>query len=151
MTITSGASAGASGTAGAVAIDTGAATGGTAGAITIGGTNAASITMGKMPRIPSATVAATGSDQAGAASIAEGFTLVSAADGTKGVKLPAAVAGATCVVKNNVAAVLKVYPASSDAINAIAADGAISMASLTCATFYAYDATTWYTCPLLPS
>lgn len=151
VTITSGASAGASGTAGALAIDCGAAAGGTAGAITIGASNAASVTFGKMPRIPTATVAATGSDQSGAASIAEGFTLVSAADATKGVKLPAAVAGMQCIVKNNAAAILKLYPASGDAINALSADAALSMAANTSALLVAYDGTTWYTTPLLPS
>lgn len=153
VTITSGASAGASGTAGAVAIDCGAAAGGTAGAITIGGTNAASITLGKMPVVPSATVAATGSDQSGAAAIATGITLVSAADATKGVKLPAAAAGLICIVKNRDSenAILKVYPNTSDVINALSADAAISMAAKTSAIFVAYDATTWYTIPLLPS
>lgn len=98
-----------------------------------------------------ATVAATGSDQAGAASVDVGFTLVSAADGTKGVKLPAAAAGKRVEIKNNVNAVLKVYPATGDAINAIAANSALSMAALTSAVFNAYDDTTWYTTPLVPS
>jgi hypothetical protein len=62
--------------------------------------------------LDSATVAATGSAQGDAAAIAHGFTLVSAADGTKGVKLPAAAAGGLCIVKNADAAnaILKVYP-----------------------------------------
>lgn len=98
-----------------------------------------------------ATVAATGSVQGDAASIAVGFTLVSGADATKGVKLPAAAAGKICYVKNNAAAILKVWPNTDDAINAIAANSNIAMASLTAAVYYAYDATTWYTIPLLPS
>ena len=101
--------------------------------------------------IPSATVAAAGSVQGDAAAVATGFTLVSAADGTKGVLLPAAAAGKVVIIKNNVAAALKVWPASGDAINAIAANAALSMASLTSAVFTAYDATTWYTSPLVPS
>ena len=101
--------------------------------------------------IPTATVAATGSVQADAAAIAVGFTLVSGADGTKGVLLPVAAAGKVCMIKNNTAAVLKVWPAGSNAINAIAASSAISMASLTSADFTAYDATTWYTNPTVPS
>lgn len=105
-----------------------------------------------VPTIPTATVAATGSDQGGAASVAAGtFTLVSAADGTKGVKLPAAVAGLYVEIKNNVNANLKVYPATGDAINAIAANGAYTMAGLTSAIFRAYDATTWITFPLVAS
>jgi hypothetical protein len=103
-------------------------------------------------KLPSATVAAAGSDNTDAAAVAYGMTLVSASDGTKGVILPTAYAGAVCIVKNNVAAVLKVYPGASDAINALTTTtGAISMASLTSAIFVAYDATTWYTIPLLPS
>jgi len=151
--VTSGASAGATGTAGNVNIDCGAAAGGTPGTINIGAANAGAIALGKMPSVPSATVAAAGSSQSDAAAIAAGFTLVTAANGTKGVKLPAAAAGSICIVKNIDAAnaVLKVYPNTDDAINAIAANGALSMAAKTSAIFVAYDATTWYTIPLLPS
>lgn len=98
------------------------------------------------------TKAAAGSAQGDATAItAEGFCLVTAADATKGVKLPAAAAGKMVIVKNNANAVLKVYPNTSDAINALSADAAISMAAYTSAIFIAYDATTWYTVPLLPS
>ena len=101
--------------------------------------------------MPSATVAATGTNQATAAQIATGFTLVSAADATKGILLPAAAAGLTCVIKNNAAAVLKIWPASGDAVNAIAADSNYVLASLTSTVLVAYDATTWYSVPLLAS
>ena len=101
--------------------------------------------------MPSATVAATGTNQATAAAIATGFTLVSAADGTKGILLPAAAAGRTCVIKNNAAAVLKIWPSSGDAVNAIAADSNYVLASLTSTLLVAYDATTWYSVPLLAS
>ena len=101
--------------------------------------------------MPSATVAAAGSTQANAAAIATGFTLVSAADATKGILLPAAAAGLTCVIKNNAAAVLKVWPASGDAINAIAVDSTYVLASLTSTLLVAYDSTTWYSVPLLAS
>lgn len=97
------------------------------------------------------TVAATGTNQATAAPVKQGFTLVTAADATKGVLLPPASPGARVKIKNGAAAVLKVWPNTSDAINAIAADGSMSIASLTCCVFEAYDATTWYTMPLLPS
>ena len=153
IAITGGASAGAGGTAGAVAIDTGAATGGTGAGITIGGTNATSITLGKMPIVPSATVAAAGSSQADAAAIATGITWVTAANATKGVKLPAAAAGLLCVVKNDdtANAVLKVYPNTDDTINALSANAALSMAAKTAAVFACYDGTAWFTVPLLPS
>lgn len=101
--------------------------------------------------MPSATVAGAGTVQGDAAAIAAGFTLVSGADATVGVKLPAAAAGVVCVVKNNAAAALKVWPDTDDAINAIAANGNFSMTNLTSCIFVAYDATTWYTVPLVAS
>lgn len=75
------------------------------------------------------------------------------ADGTKGIVLPAAAAGKWYYVKNqdSANAILKVYPASGDAINALAGDAAISMAAKTACVFVALDATTWFTFPLLPS
>jgi len=122
-----------------------------AGAITTDTVTCTTANITNMITIPSATVAATGSTQGNAAAIATGFTLVSAADATKGVLLPAAAAGKVCIIKNNVNAVLKVWPNTSDAINALNADASMSLAALTSAVFVAYDATTWYTVPLLPS
>jgi hypothetical protein len=101
--------------------------------------------------LKSATVAAAGSTQANAAAVSDGFTLVSAADGTKGVVLPAAVAGRTVILKNNANAVLKVWPASGDAVNAIAADSNYVLAAFTSSLLVAYDSTTWYSVPLLAS
>lgn len=97
-------------------------------------------------------VAAAGSAQGDAGSLGQGLSVVSAADGTKGVVLPTAVAGMTVYVKNTAAAVLKVYPASGGTINALSANAAISLASgATPAIFVASSATQWYTIPLLPS
>jgi len=124
--------------------------GGAAASLTLGDATVP-VTFGGMPRIPTATVAAAGDAQANAAAITTGFTLVSAADATKGVKLPAAVAGAVCIVKNNVAAVLKVWPATGDAINAESVNANDVLAASTSATYVAYDATTWYSIPLLGS
>ena len=105
------------------------------------------------PIVASATVAATGSDQAGAAAITTGFTLVTAANNAKGVKLPTAAAGLVCFVKNGDAAndILLVYPFSGDGINAVAVNSAYNMAAKTACIFVAYDATTWYTFPLVAS
>lgn len=98
------------------------------------------------------TLAATGSAQGDAAQLpVAGFVLVTAADGTKGVKLPAAAAGRTVHVKNSAAAILKVYPPTGGVINALAANAAISLAASVPAIFTCYDGTTWYTTPLLPS
>lgn len=100
-------------------------------------------------------VAAAGSVQGDATEVgaSTGFVHGTGADGTKGIKLPAASAGKTIIVKNSDAAnaILKVYPATGDAINALSANAAISMAAKTSAVFVALDATTWYTVPLLPS
>ena len=103
--------------------------------------------------IASATVAATGSNQSGAAQLAGGFTLVSAADDAKGVKLPAAIAGRICIVKNAVTnKALLLYPATDDKINGgTATSGSLSLAGGTIAMLIAYDATDWYSLPLLPS
>lgn len=103
--------------------------------------------------MPTATVAATGTDQATAAAVTFGFTLVSAADDTKAVKLPAAAAGRICIIKNNVSAkTLKIFPNTSDGINALTVNtGSLDIAGLTSVMLIAYDATTWYSLPLLPS
>ena len=153
VTITAGASGGATGTAGAVSIDTGAAAGGTGAGITIGGTNATAITLGKMPVFPVSAPAAAGSVVGDATQLVAGLAFVTGADGTKGVKLPAVPTAGTMVIVKSVTAgsVLKVWPDASATINAIGANAAISMASLTSAIFVASSTTQWYTVPLLPS
>ncbi len=104
------------------------------------------------PIIASATVAAAGSTQANANAVTTGFTLVSAADDTKGVRLPAAAAGLLCIIKNNVSAkTLKIWPATSDAVNALSPDSSFDIAGLTSCLLVAYDATTWYSVPLVAS
>lgn len=97
------------------------------------------------------TVAAAGSAQGDATSMSADFVVVTGADATKGVILPTPVAGRVLMLKNNAAAVLKVYPATGGAINALSANAAISLASLVGAVFVASSATQWFTIPLLPS
>ena len=104
--------------------------------------------------VASATVAAAGSTNADAAAVVGGFTLVTAGDATKGVILTAPVAGTVVIIKNADAAnaVLKVYPNSGAAINALTATtGAYSMAAKTSMMLVAYSATQWYTLPLVAS
>ena len=95
VTIASGAAGNAAGSAGALTIDTGAANGGTGAGIIIGGTNATTITLGKMPRIPVVAVTAVAGCTAinNAIALSEGFCIVAAADDTAAVILPVAVAG----------------------------------------------------------
>lgn len=104
-------------------------------------------------RLARSTVAATGSTNADAAlTAAEGFVTVTAADATKGVKLPPMVAGGSVTIKNNAAAVLKVYPGTGVQLNGgTATTGSLNMAANTIATFYADSATVIFSHPLLPS
>jgi predicted RecA/RadA family phage recombinase len=102
--------------------------------------------------LPSATVVATGTGSPNGAALALGFELVTAADGTKAATLPTAVAGKSVIVKNNSASALLVFPNSADKINGgTATTGSLSMAAYTTAMFVAYDATDWYSLPLVPS
>lgn len=98
-----------------------------------------------------ASVAAAGSVQGDAAAVLEGLTVVTAADATKGIILPTAVAGMRVTIKNGAAAVLKIYPATGGAINAIAANGAYSLAASCPLTLVATSTTQWYTLPLVGS
>jgi len=102
-------------------------------------------------RLPVAAVAAAGNNQGTAAALSEGLNVVSAADGTKGVILPTAVAGAVVIVKNTVDAALKIYPASGAAINAVAANGSYDITNLTSTMLVASSATQWYSVPLVAS
>lgn len=121
------------------------------GAITASGGVTGTVTGNQL--MPTATVAAAGSVQGDAGAVAVGFTLVTAADATKGVVLPDAAAGKIAIIKNSDAAnaVLKIYPASGDAINELSANSALSIAAKTSVFLIAYDATTWYSLPLLAS
>lgn len=101
--------------------------------------------------MPVTTVAATGSAQGDAASLSQGFNLVTGADDTKGVKLPTAVAGMSVKIKVGDGADLKVYPATGAAINALSANAAITVVDDVCFELIATSTTQWYTLPLLPS
>ena len=102
-------------------------------------------------RLPVAAVAATGSAQGDAAALVEGLNVVSAADGTKGVKLPTAVAGMVVIVKNTAGAALKIYPATGGTVNALSANAAYSITNLTSTLLVASSATQWYSVPLVAS
>ncbi len=105
-------------------------------------------------KIATTTVAATGSVQGDAAALSLGFNEVTGADATKGVLLPVPSDGDTVIVDNSDAAnaILKVYPSTGLAVNAIAANGAISMAAKSSARFtYLASASKWVTTPKVPS
>jgi hypothetical protein len=100
----------------------------------------------------SGTVAAAGTDNTNATAITTPGVLVTGGNGTTGAILPARAAGSVVFVKNGAAAILKIYPPSGAAINALTATtGAISLASNVSAIFWYYSATQVYTIPLLPS
>lgn len=105
-----------------------------------------------MPRIPVSTVAAAGTTLATATSMNPGFVLVSAADATKGVVLSSStVAGDVYIIKNNAAAILKVYPVTGGTINAGAASAALSVPASTSLILVAYTSAAAYSIPLVPS
>lgn len=138
------------GVTGAATLGSAVVTAGATVGTTLGVTGLATFTV--MPRLPESNLAATGTNLATAAQLVAGFVTVSGGDGTVGVKLPATPAtGTWVVVKNNSAAVLKVWPDAAATINAIGSNANIAMAANTPAIFFADSATQWWTIPLLPS
>ena len=102
------------------------------------------------------TLAATGTVQADAAPITtapQSFVLVTGANAAAGVLLPNAAVGSEVTIKNDdvANAVLKVWPKGTNAINALGASNALSMAAKTSATFRVGPNSLWYTTPLVPS
>jgi hypothetical protein len=66
--------------------------------------------------------------------------------------IPTATVAATGSTEADAAAVLKIYPATGDGINALTVTtGSLDIAANTAAMLIAYNATTWYSLPLLPS
>ena len=111
-------------------------------------------TFSSMPIIPvNADVAAAGSTVTDAAQLSSGFTVVTGANGTLGVKLPATpAAGTMVIIKGTTAGVLKVWPDPAATINAIGSNGALSMTTGAMPlTFIAKSPTQWYTLPLVAS
>lgn len=127
---------------------------GTNDQVTVGGLAVVGIDANAVYRMPvNTTVAAAGSTVADAAQVYPGFTVVSAADGTKGIVLPATpLAGTMVYIKGTAAAVLKVWPDAAATINAISSNGAMSLASGAIpALFVATSATQWYSIGLVPA
>lgn len=142
VTITSGAGDGTNGTAGAITIDSGA--GATKGAITIG-TNAASLTLGKMPRVPTQITNAAGGNIATATACIEGVNIIAGSDNAKGVALPACVNGAQCVIVNMVTdKTLVIYPPVGKQVNNKGANNAITVAANTVGIFWSEGTNAWY-------
>ena len=153
ITIAGGAGTNGNANGGAVTINGGAKNGsGTDGAIVIGST-AASITCGKMPRFPVTALAAGGTAIGNANAVSEGFNIVSGADDTAAVILPAGVAGMSCIVKSTAAGKnLQVFPQVGSTINAGAANAVYNQVADAGVTwFFAQNTTAWFTLPLVTS
>lgn len=100
-----------------------------------------------------APLAAAGSTVTDAAQLLAGFTTVTGANGTVGVKLPATpVAGTIVWIKGTTAGVLKVWPDPAATINAISSNGALSLTTGAMPAIFIADSTTqWYSFPLVAS
>ena len=98
-----------------------------------------------------ADVAAAGSTVADAAAIYPGFTEVTDADDAKGVIMQNGVPGDIYIIKVADGADLKIYPPTGAAINALSANGAITVADDVCLMVIQKTATRFVTLPLLPS
>ena len=115
-------------------------------------TTAGLLTVNGGLNIKYSTVAAAGSTVTDAAQLAQGFNLVTAADATKGVKLPAApAAGTVILIQNNAASILKVWPDASATINSISSNSDLAVAAHAPAMFVASSTTQWWSFPLVPS
>lgn len=96
-------------------------------------------------RFTPASIAAAGSDQTGATQITAKVQLVTASDGTKGVKLPAApTAGDVYIICNTVGAALELYPGTGGTINNLSANAAGTILASASAICVASSATQWY-------
>ena len=93
------------------------------------------------------TAFATGGQASATALTAEINNVTTVATAGDSVKLPAAVAGMRIVVKNNGAATLAVFPATSDSINALAVNLSVDIAPNSSLEFFAKDAIVWETIP----
>ena len=145
LTLLSGAGDTTNGTAGAVILDS-SGTGATKGTITIG-TNAASLSIKKMPRLTGLVniANAAGGNIATAGALLEGVNIVAGSDNSTGVQLPSCVDGAQCVVINMVTdKTLLIYPPLGKQVNLKGANNAITVAANTIGHFYSEGANAWY-------
>ena len=90
------------------------------------------------------TVAADGGSISDAAAVATHVAIVTAANGTKGVKLPTgATTGEVYVVGNHAAAVLKLYAQNSETLNGVVGATGLSVSGSAAALCIKSGASTW--------
>lgn len=102
-----------------------------------------------LPKKSVASIAAAGSTQATATATTAAINVVSAADATKGVILPATTVirdkGVEVIVVNNAAAILKVYPSgAAGTIDGGSAAASVNIAASKRAKFVCTAANTWF-------
>lgn len=96
-----------------------------------------------------AALTAAGNSQATATAVNVGFSVVSGADGTKGVTLPAVASpGESVTLFNNAGSTCPVYPPVGAAISVAgtglgSANAAFSQLTYKCTTYYCVSATQW--------
>lgn len=96
-------------------------------------------------------VTSAGGNQATATAITGPFTVITAGNNAVGAVLPSATAGLAIKIVNPSANGALIYPAAGDAINALGANNAIEMATVTAAEFVASNNAQWWTFPTVPS
>ncbi len=89
------------------------------------------------------TAFATGGQASAVALVSQINNITVCATAGDSVKLPSAVAGLRIVVKNNGAAALDIFPATSDSIDALAVNLAVRIQPGSVITFYAKDGIVW--------
>lgn len=87
------------------------------------------------------TVSAAGTDQSTATAFDAQFVHVSG--GTGGLKLPASTPGRSIFIYNITSAYIKIYPPTSSAIGAQAANSPVYVAPYSASTFFCYSTTAW--------
>jgi hypothetical protein len=119
----------------------------------IGGVTSYPFTLTGTGFVPGDTVTtgitAAGANQAGATQLTTEMNQVSTVAAGTGVALPSATIGGHCVIRNDGANPLLVYPKNGDgaAINAEATDASITIQTDTTAYFESTSATHWYSIP----
>jgi hypothetical protein len=93
-----------------------------------------------------ASVSAAGTTQGTGTALTKTVNIISSATGgsADSVVLPTAVAGLYVTVANTTAVAINVFPASSDAINALSVNASFTLPAYATMQFYAKDVTTWY-------
>jgi hypothetical protein len=94
-----------------------------------------------------AAVSAAGTTQATGTALTKTVNMISSATGgsADSVVLPTAAAGVYITIVNTTAVAINVFPATSDAINALSVNASFTLPALSTMQFYAKDAVTWFT------